>query len=365
MPLTNINTAQINSAGRDNQDLREVLTNINSALQSAGLTSPRKVDANSQKFLAAPAQCGFSVSGANGSFTYAITLPQQASGSSAPGNPLNQQIFQEISSSPAADFSSAVTTYPPTTSTSGTFANPGATLYWRLRSSYNQTTYNQFFVFPGAVSAGLQSSAATEPNNPLNQSNFATIDSVAAGGAATVRVYGSGGPGSSWTSILGNNSKVIPGGTIMNIAYGTDGYVAWSGSSYQFKAGLTLTFPDSWIPVGKVSTISNGAGLMLPTVTLVVSSGSVVAATITNKGNGLTAVPTFTITDSSGSGAAIVGTVSGGFLTGVTITNAGNGLYTSSPVVTASGGVAGGVGGGGGPAGSNSGRIYSTAANGS
>ena len=89
MPLTVISQAQINSAGRDNNDLREALQNINQALQSAGLTSPQKVDANAVKFLAAPAQCGFSVTGANGVFTYAITLPQQASGSSAPGNPLN------------------------------------------------------------------------------------------------------------------------------------------------------------------------------------------------------------------------------------------------------------------------------------
>ncbi len=106
------------------------------------------------------------------------------------------------------------------------------------------------------------SSAATASNLSLNQSNYATVDSVANGSTATVRVYGSGGVGTSWTSILGNSSKVIASGTIMNVAYATNGFVVWDGQKYQLKPQLAQTFPDTWVPVGKVSVIANASGLV-------------------------------------------------------------------------------------------------------
>ena len=111
--------------------------------------------------------------------------------------------------------------------------------------------------------------------------------------------------------------------------------------------------------------IANGAGLVLPTFKAIVSSGAIVAIQILTAGNGMTANPIITITDSSGSGATgRPRTESGGSATGVTVTNAGSG-YSSSPTVTASGGVATGSGGGGGPQGSNGGRLYGLTANGS
>src|SRR3984957_2322850 len=141
-----VNLAQINAAARGNSDLRETLTGIHLALQSlyaqTGSGPIKKVDATPSKNLGPPGQCGLSVTGANGSFTVTITLPQQASGSSQPTNPTNAPIYQEVSSSTSADFSSDVTTYPVSTGTSFVFPNPGATLYWRLRSSYDQKTWN-------------------------------------------------------------------------------------------------------------------------------------------------------------------------------------------------------------------------------
>lgn len=357
------NLAQINSAAKGNNDLRETLTSLllgQQSLQAQTGSGPlKKVDSTANKNLGPPAQCGLSVTGANGSFTVNITLPQQASGSSQPANPTNAALYQQVQSSTAANFSAGITSYPISTGTNFVFPNPGATLYWRLRSSYDQNTWNSYSVQPGAVSAGLQTSAASQPNLSLNQSNFATVDSVSAGGAATVRIYGSGGVGTSWTSILGSGSKVIPAGTILNVAYGSNGFVAWDGSKYQFKAGLTQTFPDTWVPVGAVSVIGSGAGLVLPTFHAVVTSGSIVAIGTVTAGSGMTAVPTLTITDSTGTGATAICTISGGSVTGVQVTNAGSG-YSGSPVVTATGGVAGGAGGGGGPTGNNNGRLYTT-----
>jgi hypothetical protein len=357
-----VNLAQINSAAKGNSDLRETLTSLHLAVQSlyAGATAPlQKVDAKPTPNLGPPAQCGLSVVGANGSFTVTITLPQQASGSAAPGNPMNAPIYQELSSSPAANFATGLVKYPVGTGTSYVFPNPGATLYWRLRSSYNQQNWNNYVVLPGAVAAGLQTSAATQPNVSLNQSNFATVDSVAAGGTATVRIYGSGGVNTAWTSILGNSSKVIPAGTILNVAYGTTGFVVWDGSKYQLKPSLTQTFPDTWIPVGKVSVISNGSGLVLPVIHLVLGAGgAVIAWNVVSGGNDLTADVSLAIVTSTGSGAAPgAQVISGGVLQSIAPGNPGAN-YAGGDTVNVSGGVSGGAVGGGGPTGQNTGRFY-------
>jgi hypothetical protein len=109
--------------------------------------------------------------------------------------------------------------------------------------------------------------------------------------------------------------------------------------------------------VGKISVIANGSGLVLPVIHAVVSGGAIVAYQIINPGNGLTAAPALTITDSSGSGATATAVVSAGAVTQVTPGSAGSG-YSSTPTVTASGGVSGGAAGGGGATGNNGGRLY-------
>jgi hypothetical protein len=356
-----VNLAQINSAARGNSDLRETLTGIHLALQSlyaqTGAAPLQKIDATPAAFTSPPAPSQLAVSGANGCFTVSIITPQNASQGSVPRNATNTPIYQELSSSPVANFASEVTTYPVSTSTSYVFPNPGVTLYWRLRSSYNQQNWSSYLGQPGAVSSGLVSSAATASNLSLNQSNYATVDSVANGSTATVRVYGAGGVGSSWTSILGNSSKVIPSGSIMNVAYATNGFVVWDGQKYQLKPQLAQTFSDNWVPVGKVSVIANGSGLVLPVIHAVVTGGAIVAYQIINPGNGLTAAPGLTITDTSGSGATATAVVSAGTVTQITPGSAGSG-YSSTPIVTASGGVSGGSAGGGGATGNNGGRLY-------
>ncbi|MGB8538649.1 MAG: hypothetical protein WCD57_19655 [Acidobacteriaceae bacterium] len=347
-----VNLAQINSAARGNSDLRETLTGIHLALQSlyaqTGTTPLTKVDATAAAFTPPPAASRLSVSGANGGFTVSITAAQSSN---------NAPIYQEISSSAVANFASGVTVYPISTNTSYVFPNPGAILYWRLRSSYNQQNWSSYTVQPGAVSSGLISSVAAGSNLSLNQSNYATVDSVAAGSTATVRVYGSGGVGTSWTSILGNGSKVIAAGTILNVAYAASGFVVWDGQKYQLKPQLAQTFPDTWVPVGKVSVIANASGLVLPVIHAVVTGGVIVAYQIINPGNGLTAAPALTITDSTGSGATATAVVVAGAVTQVTPGSAGSG-YSGSPTVTASGGVSGGAAGGGGATGANGGRLY-------
>jgi hypothetical protein len=348
----NVNLAQINAAASGNSDLRETLTGIHLALQSlyaqTGSAPLSKVDSTATPFLAPPAPSQLTVTGANGSFTVSLTPPRTAT---------NAPIYQELSSSPTANFTTGVTTYPVSTNTSYVLPKPGATLYWRLRSSYNQQHWSNYLALPGAVASGLMSSASSATNLSLNQSNYATVDSIAAGATATVRVYGSGGVGTAWASVLGNSSKLIASGTILNIPYASNGFVVWDGEKYQLKPQLAQTFPDSWIPVGKVSVIANASGLVLPVIHAVVTGGSIVAYQIINAGNGLTSAPLLTITDSSGSGATATAVVSAGAVTQVTPGSAGSG-YSSAPTVTASGGVSGGAAGGGGATGNNGGRLY-------
>jgi hypothetical protein len=344
-----VNLAQINSAAKGNSDLRETLTGIHLALQSlyaqTGSAPIAKVDTRAATFTSPPSPSQLSISGANGSFSVAIT------------NSASTPVYNELSSSPVANFISGVTVYPVSTNTSFVLPNPGATLYFRLRSSYNQQNWSSYLVQPGAVSSGLVSSAATGSNLSLNQSNYATVDSVAAGATATVRVYGSGGPGTSWASILGSQSKLIPSGTITNVAYAASGFVVWDGQNYQMKPQLAQTFPDTWVPVGKVSVIANASGLVLPVIHAVVTGGAVVAYQIVNAGNGLTSAPLLTITDSSGTGATATAVVSAGAVTQILPGSAGSD-YSATPVVTASGGVSGGAAGGGGANGNNGGRLY-------
>jgi len=354
----NIDQSQANLAAGKNQPLQQTLSAIilklNQHDTALGLGTIQKVDAAPKATSAAPPKCTLSAVGANGQITVSIALPQQTTG--APQNSSKAVIYQEISTSTVANFTTVQQTYPLMTNASMTIAAPGQTLWIRLRSTTDQKTFNSYQIV-GPVAAGLQTSAATEPNNSLNQSNYATVDSIGAGGSATVRIYGSGGVGTSWTSILGTASKVIPAGTILNVTYGSTGYVAWDGSKYQLKPALTQVFPDGWIPAGKVSVIANGSGLVEPTFKAIVSGGAIVAIQILTAGNGLTTAPTLTITDSTGSGATAVCTISAGSVTGVTVTNAGT-TYSSTPTVTATGGVSGGVGGGGGPQGVNTGRLY-------
>ncbi len=357
-----LNVGQINSAAKGNNDLRETLTGIYNELlgvhQQTGSAPIQKVDTVQASFSGPPPQSRLTVTGANGQFSVSIALPQSSGQSAAPKNATRAVIYQELSSSPGPNFSSGVTVYPVSTNTSFVFPNPGATLYWRLRSSYDQKTWNSYSVqLGGPVNAGKQSSSATENNLSLNQSNFAIVDSIADGATATVRIYGSGGIGTSWSRISGSSSEVIPAGTILNVAYGSDQFVAWDGAQYRLAASLTQTFPDAWIPVGKVSVIANGSGLTLPTIKAVVVSGAIVAYQIINAGNDLTAPPDISITDSRGSGATATAVVQAGSVTQVIPGSAGSG-YSTTPTVTASGGVSGGTSGGGGVTGTNGGRLY-------
>ena len=346
-----LSTAQINSAAAGNGTLRDTLLAIKSSveiLHQATGTAPvgTKVDSTAKASQLAPTPATFKVTGANGTFTVSITNP---------ANPSKATIYHEVSSSTDPTFASGVTTYALSAATQQSIPAPGETRTFRLRSTIDQVTFTGYQVLPDAVSAGLVSSSATHPNLTLNQSNFAMVDSVANGATAKIRIYGSGGVGSSWSRKVGSNSTVIPGGTILGVAYGSNGFIAWDGAKYQLKSQLPETFPDGWVPVGAVSVIANAAGLVLPVIHAIVTSGAIVAYQIVNPGNNLGSVKLI-VSDTTGTGATAVATIQNGQV--VSVTGSSGTGYSASPTVNVTASVSPGQMGGGGTQGNNGGRLY-------
>lgn len=348
--------------------IRDELTGINSFV---GRTLPGKVDTTLTSIVPAPAPATLAVSGVDGRVSITITNPQQQNpqtqalivrgGSS---NAANATIFHELSSSPTPAFTSGVTTYPPTTSTVMEFSLPNSSLYWRLRSSFDQTTWTPYQVFSGVIEPGGLSSASTQPNVMLNQSNYATVDSVAAGATPIVRVYGPGGIGTAYPRQVGTDSPLRPGATILNVPYGANGFVAYDTQNEMFhvKQQLPQTFPDQFEPVGAVSVVFSGTPT-LPVLKPIFSSGFFVGIQRISDGNGLSAPPTGTVVSSTGHNAAFVLQITNGKVSGYSITNGGDGLYVTADTISVSGGISGGAAGGGGVSGGNGGRFYSNSQN--
>ena len=84
-----------------------------------------------------------------------------------------------------------------------------------------------------------------------------------------------------------------------------------------------------------LSVLVNTSGPHAATATAVLMNGFMVAATITDPGNGYTNTPTVSIAGGGGSGAQALATVSNGIVTVITIVNAGFG-YTNAPSITIS-----------------------------
>jgi len=210
---------------------------------------------------------------------------------------------------------------------------------------------------PNPISSGLQSSAATENNIVLNQTNYANIDSVAAGSSANVRIYGSSGPGTQYPGVKGATETIQPSATIIGVPYTTNPVVAHDGDQYQIRNTLPEVLADGFTPIGSVSVVGSGS-VTLPTVSLVLDShGHVIGWNVTSQGNGLTGPVTLHINTSTGSGATPgAQTIQNGKLISIAPGNPGD-LYAPGDTVTVSGGTFTGASGGGRSIGGNGGRL--------
>lgn len=296
-----------------------------------------------------PPAATVSATGANGNISVGITNPVL---------PVNSNIWHEVSYSTVKNFSTGVTTMPPTLSTSIAIPAPGQQLFVRVRSSFNQKNWNSYQLAQNsAVDAGLQTSTATENNVVLNQSNFATVDSIANGSSAAVRVFGTSGPYNSYVAVKGIQQNTRPSATIINVEYDSTQIVAHDGDKFQVQPILPGVFPDSWEPVGQVAVVGSGAPT-LPVIVPIISGGQILGYNVTNGGAGATEDYTLTLGSVGGGSGATFGaqTFSGGVLISVAPGNPGS-SYGGGTTVTASGGTfSGGTGGGQAPGG-NGGRL--------
>lgn len=107
-------------------------------------------------------------------------------------------------------------------------------------------------------------SADSPVNAPANATNQATVDSTDLGGHAGVliRIYGTGGVGSTWTSPRGFGTITVPYLTISPKSYATVYYCVYDSVLLQAVAftDLISTLADKYVWAGKLTTVNDGGG---------------------------------------------------------------------------------------------------------
>lgn len=352
--MSSINPGTINNAAKGDPEAMRIVLNAFSAQLIAlakgtgvQILEPTSGGKPQTPVIQPPAQATLIVTGANGAYNISIT-PAPTTIAAA--------LYFEVSYSTASNFGNA-TILPLTPATSFTYNAPGTTLYWRVRATYDKVHFGAYSPASGgnpAVSASLQSSEATQPAVVLNQTNYATVDSVPAGGGQNIRVYGSAGPQTQWIGVKGGVETIFPSATIINQTPGTKPFVGFDGEQFLVKSTLPQVFGDHVTPVGQVG-VPPGGSVILPTIVAVIDGSGVTGYNVTSGGSNIGAPLTLTIGGPGAGAIAGLQTIVGGVLISVAPGAPGTG-YVTVPAVTPSGGAATGSIGGGGITGSNPGR---------
>lgn len=202
---------------------------------------------------AAPTGVTHTIEGANGQYSVAIQNPPTSQGS---------PIWHEISYSSLKSFTGpTTTTLEPTTATSATIAEPGGNFFFRLRSSYDKVNWSNYqLAEQSSIPANYVGAAATEPGVPLNQSNFAFVNSQPSAGVPTVSINGVGGTYSPYTAVRGGIQSLRPSATIVGTELGSTQFVGFDGSQFHLSPNLASILDDNLEPVGSVVVGSGVAG---------------------------------------------------------------------------------------------------------
>lgn len=336
------------------EDFRQLMTTVIDQVTSISPGNSWLRAGGTQKNSAStPKGVSLSVSAANGVFTLSVKWDSQNSSNPVP-------LF-EVSFSTVKGFTSGVTTLQASPSTTVTLSLPGTTYYFRVRASYDGVNWSSYsLASTTASSSGLVSSTVTAEGATFNQTNYMNVDSVAVGSTANIRVYGTSGVLRSGTRVKGGVQSTLPSATIANVTPATKHFVAWDATQRQYvlRNSLADVLADNLAPVGAVDVVATGTP-RLPTVVAIRSSsgGAIIAYNVIDGGAGATADYTFTITDSTGTGATTgQQTFHSGVLVSVAPGNPGQN-YSSAVAVTPSGGTSAGSPGGGTAAGGNGGRL--------
>jgi len=238
------------------ESLTKIVGAVNSLAARVGVDAAPAAQAPAGMSLPAPgAPASLTVSANAGVFN--VTLGSSAGATSA------ALYFLEVSGD--AGFSAGDTTvYPLGNSLQANLSLGNLTCYFRARAKYPDSNYSPYVVFggatPAAVVGGLAGSNNIQVNIPLNSTNNATVDSIDAGTSATARIYGPGGVGSSWMRFSGQGTETFPAGSITGLAYSTAYYIMWTGAAYQAFPQLSQAVADTYVFVGKPTTVASGGG---------------------------------------------------------------------------------------------------------
>lgn len=229
---------------------------------------------------APPPPVSFNVVGVDGQFQITITLPQDVQPASvtlfqqsilADNNQLGAPLAHQLQSATSVlfDAASGVVTYGPFSELTQTFQLPNQTLFWRIRSSYDGSNWNEWQIYSSALFCGpvgvysglLRNSsnsinqAATTPSgsSPLSQSGTSTTINVAlsiwkCGDQTITYNAGSVNPGSYGTWLVYAKDPQRLGGTVTFIAVGAANQ-------------SDITSDNANVYFGQITTSSGGGGV--------------------------------------------------------------------------------------------------------
>ena len=108
-------------------------------------------------------------------------------------------------------------------------------------------------------SGTIISTGSLNPNSPANTYNNAKIDSLVEGGAATIRIYGPGGDGSSWSRYAGAVAIVEPAAHITGLTFSTVYYVVYNVPQNTFLplTAYTASLDDDFYYIGTYTTCAD------------------------------------------------------------------------------------------------------------
>lgn len=105
---------------------------------------------------------------------------------------------------------------------------------------------------------GPLGSAKINQNVMNNYSNNATVDSIDNGVNATIRVYGPGGPGTTWHQFIGSTVGPEIASFSGTAPYSVDRNVYFDGVSFFISANGSDTLPDGILFSGSLHTVAAG-----------------------------------------------------------------------------------------------------------
>jgi hypothetical protein len=227
-----------------------------------------------------PPAATLTVLGLDGKFQITVTLPQNTPAPSVAmrrlliaedQNSLLAPMVHQLQSATSVKFdaTSATTTYDLGANLTFEVQDPNQTKFWRLRSSFDGQAWNAWQIFisaavcgPVAVQSGFERSTSVAPRSVLNTNN-ATADSADAGSNATIRIFGPGGLGSSYTRFDGQGNQITTAGaSILGAAYTTQYAIVLNSLlthlAFPTATQYLQTIADAFFYIATITTVASG-----------------------------------------------------------------------------------------------------------